>query len=593
MDNAPLKNLGLAFASLVAPRNHADRVILAYGLHAQRRLLAYMVGFVGIGAPIFLWTAHFSIKGWPYLVYFGLIFFNATAFYWLANKSPFVDDPAEDGFYAQHLKEILWRQGLGAGLWTVSLLVICLSAAAIGQMPELVLMICAGGAAGIIFFAAPVQTFLLTLGPIAIAGPIIAMRYVAPHSESTSLISAGLIMALAMGFVINRHLTEHYGLLQKQRQLNLERIRAQKSTDILHQSRAALLDTLSRDVQSGLEALEANLIHGLSYLGRAPAPRNEVNTALNEVTRLKELIATTLDNEILESGKLSVENKPFDLETILTEKYTYFAPLAHARGLSLSFDNKTLPSFGAAFGDEQRVRQILNHLIKNAIDYSTRGNIDIRVETFQSVLRIAVIDTGLGLSADELKEVFLPYRRIKRTCAGHGGAGLGLSLSKALAELMEAQLGAESTRDVGSKFWLDLRFDPAAEAPKPQAAAPSDTRETPPQRVLLLSNDSLRAAQLRQWLEGQGHLCLLSTKVARAHSLVQKSPFDAVVISHDATDEVSHLIDDITAANSETHTRIIALLNDETHCQTLADKGVSSLLWPTTNAALSKAMRSI
>jgi CheY-like chemotaxis protein len=181
------------------------------------------------------------------------------------------------------------------------------------------------------------------------------------------------------------------------------------------------------------------------------------------------------------------------------------------------------------------VRQILSSLIGNAVKYTARGRIEVRVLMgAPDRVRIEVADTGPGLSAEELERAFEPFSRIERVGLGLPGAGLGLPLSRELARLMGGEVSGESAVGVGSRFWFDIPYDPAAVAEddadtlqlRPDGAPAAAARGL---RVLIVEPDSLGAAMLRAIVEQLGHQVVLATNARRAGELAELCPFDLVM----------------------------------------------------------------
>ena len=172
--NAFTPNLSRKSAPL--PRSASrDSVVLDYGLIAQWRLAPYALGFFGIGLPLFLWTAHAALSVWLMGLFMLLFIVNWTVFMMMKGQVArrMTPMPIQDPSIRRDLiRERLWRQGVAGGLWTLTLLAISLSIGA-GPHTGTLLLLCAGAAVGIIFFSAPVLIFLLTLGPLAAAGPIL------------------------------------------------------------------------------------------------------------------------------------------------------------------------------------------------------------------------------------------------------------------------------------------------------------------------------------------------------------------------------------------------------------------------------------
>ncbi|MDI7774939.1 hybrid sensor histidine kinase/response regulator [Asticcacaulis sp. EMRT-3] len=594
--NAIVPTSGYAPKAVSAPSR--DEVVLDYGLKAQTRLGIYAAGFFGIGLPLLLWVGHFSLPDWLLGVYLAVFTINWSVFLGLrAALRRLEHDP-------HGLKPRLSRHFVAGGMWALTLIGISLSTAVYGLHPEMLLMICAGTAAGIIFFSAPVLICLLILGPLAMAGPLLALQTFPHDPQITQIMTGGLALALAMGFVLNRHMQEHYLLEHGQLELAREREMARTEAQAQTEARMALMETLSREVQTGLKGIEQNLLQGLTHLTRAPAPRQYVDSSLVEISHLQTILTTTFDNDTAASGRIELDTRPLDIDLICRKMMAQFNALAQSKGLIFSYNAEALPASGAALGDEHRVEQVLAHLLSNALLYTRQGRVELKLASLpEGLLRIEVVDSGPGLNTAELAQVFRPHVRIARTSAGSSGAGLGLSLSRSLAELMGGHAGGESTLDVGSKFWLDLPFDTAASAPPRPAEAETAAASDASLRVLLIANDSLHSHELRDALEHLGHKCLTSTSRERGLSLARKAEIDACVIS---LGRVENLEDETARARLAAFAAalrasqkdagdigdltILILLPDGDQAESLQALGYKPLLLPQSPESLARAL---
>lgn len=608
--NAHTRNLT---AQITPPARTVTRhtVVLDYGLLAQARMAPYALGFFGIGLPIFLWVAKYSLTAWHISGYLLLFIIGWTAFMVLKNqvdrgRRADTDTAPPASVHRDLIRARLWYQGIAGGIWAVNLLTISLTASLVGPQAEMFLMICAGAAAAIIFFCAPVLLHLLIIAPLAMAGPILAMQGLDHDPQLSQIMTSGLALALAMGFMLNRHMQEHYLLEHRQLEMAREREAARADSDALNEAKMALMETLSREVQTGLKGIEQSLLQGLTHLTRAPAPRSHVDAALTEIGHLQSILITTLDNDTAESGQIELDMQPLDIDLICRRMTAQFAGLAHNKGLSFTYNALGLPDAGAAVGDEHRVEQVLAHLLSNALLYTQTGRVDLKLLLQpEGLLRLEVVDSGPGLREDELEQAFTPHMRIARTSSGHSGAGLGLSLSRSLAEMMGGRMGAQSTLDVGSKFWLDLSFDPLAAPPVRETAAEDlagEPTEHTSLRVLLVANDSLRAAQLRDTLETLGHKCLTSTTRERAMTLAKKAPIDACLISTGAFEDVSDeanrakleaFLETLRATQTDAQLNILALLPVGDQADALQALGIKPLLMPQSRESLGRALTQI
>ena len=585
----------------IAPSSSAsaspDIILLDYGLRAQGRMLPWVFGFFGIGLPLLVWTARLAQPA-PWLaLYLALFTFDWTVFMVVkARADRHLTDPADSA-----IRRRLQLQGLGGGLWAITIAIISLCASQAGPAAEPLVMVCAGAAVGVIFFSSPVLLSLLILGPIAAIGPILASQALEPNADLGHFMTGGMALAMAMGFVLNRHMRDHYRLQHRQLELANERESARAATDAATAQRMALMETLQREVQTGLKGVENSLLQGLGHLTRAPAPRSHVDAALSEIGHLQAILTTTFDNDTAAAGRIEVDRTPLDIALICERMTTQFASLAQSKGLGFALTTHGLPDHGAVIADEHRVEQVLAHLLSNALLYTQAGRVELRlIAPSPDTLRIEVVDSGPGLDEDELARAFTPHIRIVRTSSGHSGAGLGLSLSRSLAELMGGTLAAQSTPDVGSKFWIDLPFDASATPPPRPVAADVEVFEASHSlRVLLLANDSLRAAQLRDQLEHLGHKCLTSTTRERALALARKAPVDACLISTGAFEDLreadnrerlEHFLASLRATQQETHLAILALLPEGDQIDELQALGVKPLLLPQNRDGLGRAL---
>ncbi len=171
-----------------------------------------------------------------------------------------------------------------------------------------------------------------------------------------------------------------------------------------------------------------------------------------------------LDFTKIEAGKLDIENLEFDLNDMMEDFATSVAWRAHAKGLELicGLDQGVTTRL---WGDPGRLRQILNNLMDNAIKFTERGEIvlGVRGQSDRSgsfLLRFHVRDTGIGIPKDKQNHLFQKFFKIDTsTTRRYSGAGLGLAISKRLAEMMGGVIGVESQEGIGSEFWFTARLE--------------------------------------------------------------------------------------------------------------------------------------
>jgi len=223
-------------------------------------------------------------------------------------------------------------------------------------------------------------------------------------------------------------------------------------------AKSEFLSSMSHELRSPL-----NAILGFAQLMEAdspaptPAQAESISQILNAGWYLLELINEILDLAAIESGKLSISLETVSLNELLLECQSMIEALAQRRTVRMSF-----PATGGDFhvhADRTRIKQVLINLLSNAIKYNTVGGsvvVDCSAKPDTGRVRITVTDTGPGLSAEKLTQLFQPFNRLGREGTGEEGTGIGLVVSKRLVELMDGTIGVESNIGMGSVFWVDL-----------------------------------------------------------------------------------------------------------------------------------------
>lgn len=176
------------------------------------------------------------------------------------------------------------------------------------------------------------------------------------------------------------------------------------------------------------------------------------------------LINDILDFSKIEAGKLELETLDFDLRDILEDFSAMLAIKAHEKQLEfLCAADPQVPSY--LRGDSGRLRQILTNLVANAIKFTERGEVAVRVNLIlktdrDAVLKFSVTDTGVGIPADKIEHVFSKFTQADAsTTRRYGGTGLGLAIAKQLAEKMGGQIGVTSKLGKGSEFWFTVSLE--------------------------------------------------------------------------------------------------------------------------------------
>jgi PAS domain S-box-containing protein len=234
----------------------------------------------------------------------------------------------------------------------------------------------------------------------------------------------------------------------------------------------AKLDFLSRMSHELRTPLNAILGFGqLLEIEELGARQQEsVDQIISAGRHLLHLVNEVLDISRIESGRFSFEFEPLAVEDLLGEAIDLMRPLASAEGLAITISPPAMPGSAHVLGDHQRVRQVLLNLLSNAVKYNRPGG-EVRVCAVPAPdgrsVRLEVVDTGVGIPAENLPRLFTPFDRLGAENTPVEGSGIGLALSKRLMEAQGGQLGVRSTEGKGSTFWIDL---PVAAAPAAESS---------------------------------------------------------------------------------------------------------------------------
>jgi signal transduction histidine kinase len=182
-----------------------------------------------------------------------------------------------------------------------------------------------------------------------------------------------------------------------------------------------------------------------------------------ESDRLSELIGNLLDMSRIEAGTLRVEPESIDLESIIRQTVAEFQVMTHEH----RFEACVASPLPLVWADPRRARQVLRNLVENAVKYSPQGgSITLGAEPEQEFVHVRVADRGLGIEPQHLDHIFDRFYQVDSASTRKvGGAGLGLSICKAIIEAHEGRVWAESQPGVGSVFHFTLPLAPPIEEP--------------------------------------------------------------------------------------------------------------------------------
>jgi PAS domain S-box-containing protein len=260
----------------------------------------------------------------------------------------------------------------------------------------------------------------------------------------------------------------------------------------------------------------------------APDQRHQLDTIRNAGRSLLRLLNEILDTAKLEKGAVELELNDFNLLSLIDEVSSTLSAGARAKGLQVDLHyDPMLPT--CLRGDELRIRQVLTNLLDNAIKFTQRGSVTLRVAAEGDQLRFEVRDTGIGIAPDRLAAIFEPFTQADASMTRRfGGTGLGTTISKQLVELMGGKIWAESEPGKGAVFHVLLPLVPARFAP--QAGRVRAAAVLPPLRVLVADDVPQNIELLQLTMARRGHTVTGATDGAQAIELAARHDFDLILM---------------------------------------------------------------
>jgi signal transduction histidine kinase/ActR/RegA family two-component response regulator len=298
-------------------------------------------------------------------------------------------------------------------------------------------------------------------------------------------------------------------LTQDRRRLQRSLITALKGAEAASHAKSAFLATMSHEIRTPLNGV-LGMAQAIAMGELNPVQRERLDVVRNSGETLLSLLNDVLDISKIEAGQLTLETIDFDLAKVIHAVVAQNQALAANKGIMLRACAQG--AAGLYQGDPNRIRQIIQNLVSNALKFTDSGSVTITATARAEELQIHVTDTGIGIPADKLELLFQKFRQVDdSTTRRFGGTGLGLSICRELAQAMNGEVSVSSREGMGSTFTLRLplprskRTALGQEASPPAAPEPAPaSAPTPGLRVLAAEDNATNQLVLKTLLNAGG-----------------------------------------------------------------------------------------
>ena len=309
-----------------------------------------------------------------------------------------------------------------------------------------------------------------------------------------------------------------------------------------YKTQAEFLANMSHEIRTPINGILGMLQLTLMADDLQADYRDNLVTAKNCADTLLRLINDILDISKLEAGKYKIKEETFDIKQAIEETVAAQVPLANNKGLQLdcSFGNN-IPKL--VKGDGQRIQQVLNCLLSNAIKFTSEGSVRVKIASMDMAgenkvkIRMAVADTGIGISEANMSKLFIRFSQVDSSdTRRYGGSGLGLVITKQIVELMGGNIQVQSKEDIGSTFIVEVPMkvvkasdDALAEVEKEEEPAVFSINAHSKARILVAEDEPVNQQVIGKLLGMAGFSYDIAENGQKAVELFKQKIYDAAL----------------------------------------------------------------